>query len=430
MKVNNSGQNHCLPPIKQEEQKLYDYLLQFTETEAPAKVIELFRHLFIRGTSNEDPSLRLALEKIVSSPNAEQEFKFFLNRCCHIIIDHWQLEPYFKQEIPELIAQFEDASPPAGAHSRTSRKIRQLVQNFTKSEQYIKLRRLARLLEQEQNNRTQSKCLGDLIQRYPFLHQHCLLSEDSSQEFKRIVRRIQKKFQWHYELDLSRYVTYRVRLVQTVRSYKAANQKKIPKKLIKPVPNPTLLSDRELDLAIKQYLGKVEKGYSYRDLSQNFLNNLTRSPFYKSFKNDLYEYLILSIDSSFDRHNFQQKLYRYLQNILVDYHSQQLNEFLLIRTCTQLLQFFVDSQIHLEPDLFIHLITHLGETKLIGLLLKIVLLCSKTKPYLEKRFCILFARYESSLQEEVPWLIKSLENWQIASSIHFGSVDLSLFKII
>ncbi|MBE9165989.1 hypothetical protein IQ238_00065 [Pleurocapsales cyanobacterium LEGE 06147] len=427
--MKSSKQNYCLPPTKQEEQKLYDYLLQCTQTEAPAKVIERFRHLFIRGTSNEDPSLRLALEKIVSSPNAEQEFKFFLSRCCHIIIDHWQLQPYLQEEIPELIAQFEYASPPAGAHSRTSRKIRQLVQDFTKSEQYIKLRRLSQLLEKEQNNNT-SKCLGDLIQHYPFLHQHCLLSDNSSYEFKRSVKRIQKKFQRRYELDLSRYVTYRVRLVQTVRSYKAANQTKIPKEAIKSVSNPTLLSDRELDLAIKQYFGKVEKGYSYRDLSQNFLNNLARSTSYKSFKNDLYEYLILSIDSQSDRYQFNQKLYRYLQDILVDYHSQQLNEFLLIRTCTQLFQFLVDSQINLDNDLLINLITHLGETKLIGLLLKIALLCSKTKPYLEKKFCILFARYETSTQEEVPWLIKTLENWQIASSIHFGSVDLSLLKII
>ncbi len=428
--MNNSRGNYYLISNKQEEEKLYDYLLQCAQTEPPAKVIERFRHLFIRGTSNQNPSLRLALEKIVSSPHAEQEFKFFLNRCCYIIIDCWQLQSELKQAIPKLIAQFEDASPPVGAHSRTSRKIRQLVQNFTKSEQCIKLRRLARLLEQEQNNHTQFKCLGDLIQRYPFLHQHCLLSEDSSQEFKRTVRKIQKKWQRRYELDLSRYVTYRVRLVQTVRSYKAANQRKIPKEIIKPFPNPTWLSDRELDLAIKQYLGKVEKGYSYRDLSQNFLNNLARSPDYKSFKKDLYEYLISSVDSLSDGPDLNQKLYRYLQDILIDYHSQKLNEFLLIRTCTQLLQFLVDGQIHLDPDLFISSIGHLGETKLIGLLLKIVLLCSKTKPYLEKRFSILFARYESSPLEEVPWLIKSLENWQIASSIHFGSVDLSLLKII
>lgn len=427
--MNNSWQNHCLPSTQQEEQKLYDYLLQFTQTEAPAKVIELFRHLFIKVTSNENPSLRLALEKIVTSPNAEQEFRFFLNRCCHIIIERWQLQPHLQERIPELIAQFEDASPSVGAHSRTSRKIRQLVRDFTKSEQYIKLRRLTRILEQEQYT-TQSKCLADLIQRYPFLHQHCLLSEDSSQEFKRIVRKKQKKFQRRYELELSRYVTYRVRLVQTVRSYKAANQKKIPKEIITPVSNPTLLSDRELDLAIKQYLGKEEKGYSYRDLSQNFLNNLTRFPSYEDFKNDLYEYLSLSIDFSSERYDFKQKLYLYLENMLVDYHSQKLNEFLLIRTCTQLFQFLVDGQINREPDLFIHLINHLGETKLIGLLLKIVLLCGKTKPYLEKKFGLLFAYYESSNQEEVPWLVKSLENWQIASSIHFGSVDLSLLKII
>jgi hypothetical protein len=103
----------------------------------------------------------------------------------------------------------------------------------------------------------------------------------------------------------------------------------------------------------------------------------------------------------------------------------------MIRTCSGLFKFLVvDSLQFPDRDFYLDLIGNLGETKTVGLLLKIVLLCSKVKPSLEKRFSILFNHYESSHREGVPWLIKSLENLQVAFSIHFGAVDLSLFKII
>ena len=125
--------------------------------------------------------------------------------------------------------------------------------------------------------------------------------------------------------------------LQTINKYKAAKQTKIPKKLIQPVNNPTLLSDRELDRALRHYTG----------------------------------------------------------------HER-----------------------------YIDLITYLGETKTIGLLLKLVLLCSKVKPYLEQRFSILFSHYESVAENEAPWLIKSLENLQVAFSVYFGQADFSLIQII
>ena len=43
---------------------------------------------------------------------------------------------------------------------------------------------------------------------------------------------------------------------------------------------------------------------------------------------------------------------------------------------------------------------------------------------LKKRFGILFSHYESFSSSEVPWLVKALENLQIALSIHYGKVDL------
>jgi hypothetical protein len=76
----------------------------------------------------------------------------------------------------------------------------------------------------------------------------------------------------------------------------------------------------------------------------------------------------------------------------------------------------------------VDLITNMGVTRTVGLLLKVVLLCNKVKPYLEKRFSILFNHYESFAKDGVPWLVKSLESLQVALSVHFGKVDVSCFK--
>lgn len=79
---------------------------------------------------------------------------------------------------------------------------------------------------------------------------------------------------------------------------------------------------------------------------------------------------------------------------------------------------------------FVDLITNLGPTSTTVLLLKLALLSNKVRPHLEKRFSILFNHYESSSEDGVPWLIKSLENLHIALSVHFGSADVSCIQQI
>ena len=436
--VKKTGINNRLRSTKQEQQQIYDHFLDCTKNEDPIQVIERFRYLFIKGTGYQEHNVRLALEKIVEAPNAPSEFPFFLNRCCHIIVNRWQLQPDFKLEIPELVAQLEQALPPGGANARNSRKLRQLVKDFQKTEQYIKLQRLARLIDlsPEARNRKErvevvSNSVGDLIQRYPYLHKHCLLSEDSSAEFEQTVRTIQSELQNNYEQNLSQYIINRVRLKELIRKYKSANRTKIPKKLIQKVDNPTLLSDRELNAALQHYMGKVEGGSTYRELSLNFLTHTSTVRSYKAFKSDLYEYITSGINSEYGKRQFNPKIEAYLQDILPDFHDRELNEFLIMRTYCQLFKLLVvDSKANIDHSLYLNLITYLGETEAISLLLKLVLLCSKVKPYLENRFSILFAHYEEVTEEGVPWLIKSLENLQIAFSIYFGQSDFSLIKII
>jgi hypothetical protein len=416
-----------LRQTSQEEQHLYDRLLYCVQTESPNQIIDRFRRLFIEARDYPDVEIRNALDAIVSAKNAEDNFKLVLNRCCHIAINRWQMQSATQVAIPQLVALFDNTLPPGSVYSRSARRTRQLVNLFKESEQYLTLQRLARVVEcnlnpkLKFNNETQT--VGNLIDRYPYLYEHCLLSEDSSYEHQQTVRQIKTRMQHQFELNLSKYVTYQVRLAQLARA--SENRDRI----IQPVTNPTLLSDRELGAALRQFVGRVQGPYTHRDLAHNFLTHSIQTSSYRAFKDELYEYLLGSFDSKYHKLQVNDKLYDYLKNTLTRYDSQKPSEFLLLRTSSKLLNFLVvDSPQRPDHYIFVDMITNMGATPTVLLLLKIALLCRQVKPHLEKRFSILFNHYEASAGDGVPWLIKSMENAHIALSIHFGSMDLSCLK--
>ncbi len=411
-----------------EEQQLYDHLLYCVQVESCSQLIERFQRLFLDGARYVDPQVWLALEKVIMSKRAEQDFKFVLNRCCHILINRWQMQPQLQKAIPELVALFENPPDPTKVQSRGARRLRLLVQDFTETEQYLTLQRLSRVMsESAEATNNGSKAIGSLIQRYPYLYEHCLLSEDSSYEHQQTVRQIQSRVQRRFELDLSQYVTYQVRRAQAVRTHSLESLDKI----IQPVKNPTLLTERELAASLKQFVGKVQGSYTYRDVAQSFLTHSIQTNSYKAFKDDLYEYLTASIDPEYGKRQFNARLHNHLQSTLPQCDFQKPTEFLMVRTCSHLLNFLVvESPQRPNHFVFVDLITNLGATLTTGLLLKIVLLCRKVKPYLEKRFSILFNHYESVTRDGVPWLVTSLENLNVAFSVHFGAADLSCLNQI
>ncbi|MBE9096909.1 hypothetical protein [Tychonema sp. LEGE 07203] len=415
------------------EQLLYNHWLELVQVEQPAELIDRFRTLFVRGTGYPDRTIADALEKIAASKHAQQEFKYILNRCCHIPINRWQTYPSKQAAIPELIAVFEEAPKIVIGYSRSRsvRSIPQLVHQFTESEQYLALKRLAKVIthsnEDSSNTKTPATlALGNLIPRYPYLYKHCLLSDDSTYEQQKIIKKIQAQKQQQFEIDLSQYVAHQVRKAQTARRQTSLSFGRN----IDPIKNPTLLSDPQLFFALKQFVGKVEGADTYRQLAGRFRANTTTNQSYGSFKDDLYEYLISSVtDDRYGKCQFSEKLYKQLQNTLPHNDDRKLNEFLTIRTCSQLLNFLVvESPARPNHFVFIDLISNLGATQTTGLLLKIVLICGKVKPYLEKRLAILFGHYELSTREGVVWLIEALENLNLALSTNFGKVDVSFVQ--
>ena len=415
---------------QEQEQLLYNHWLELVQVEQPAELISRFRTLFIEGSGYPDRSVADALEKIAASENAQQEFKYILNRCCHILINRWQTYPNKQAAIPELIALFEEPPKILVGYSRSRGRaaLPKLVNQFTESEQYLTLQRLAKVINHSNEDSSNSKtpaslAVGTLIPRYPYLYKHCLLSDDSTYEQQKIIKKIQAQKQQQFEVNLSQYVAHQVRKAQTARRETSITFNRG----IQNINNPTLLSDPELFFALKQFVGKVEGANTYRQLADRFTANASTAGSYRSFKDDLYEYLISSLgDDRYAKRQFNEKLYKQLQKTFPHNDTQKFNEFLMIRTCSQLLNFLVVESIA-RPNhfVFIDLISNLGPTQTTGLLLKIVLICGKVKPYLEKRLAILFGHYEFSTREGVVWLVKALENVNLALTTNFGKVDVS-----
>lgn len=402
-----------------EEQHLYDHLLDCVRTETPDQLLARFRTLFINGTGYCDHQVWQALKKIVESPFVEKDFKFILNRSSYILINHWLMQPKLHDAIPELVALF-DTEVTGQGRSRTTQRLRELVQQFRTTEQYMALKRMAHVVGQppEWAANGGNKPLGTLIRRYPCLYNYNLLTTDSSDEQRRRIRQIKRHVQRQFERDLAQYATFKL-----LAGGLSADQS-LPKNLHSP-KNPTLLSDRHLDRALQQFGGKIDGSNTYRDLAQRFLTYSSHASSYQDFKDDLYEYLVCSIDSKYGSNQFNQRLYSHLQAILPEHDDHQLNDVLLIGTCRKLLNFLVVESSH-QPNhaIFVDLTGNLGITTTIGLLLKIVLICRKVKPYLEKQFAILFKHYEACARDSVIWLIDSLENLNVAFSINFGTLSL------
>jgi hypothetical protein len=314
------------------------------------------------------------------------------------------------------------------SRSRGRAALPKLVNQFTESEQYLTLQRLAKVINHSNEDSSNSKtpatlAVGTLIPRYPYLYKHCLLSDDSTYEQQKIIKKIQAQKQQQFEVNLSQYVAHQVRKAQTARRETSISFNRS----IQNIQNPTLLSDPELFFALKQFVGKVEGADTYRQLADRFTANASTAGSYRSFKDDLYEYLISSVtDDRYGKRQFNEKLYKQLQKTFPHNDAQKFNEFLMIRTCSQLLNFLVvESPARPNHFVFIDLISNLGPTQTTGLLLKIVLICGKVKPYLEKRLAILFGHYEFSTREGVVWLVKALENVNLALTTNFGKVDVS-----
>ncbi|MGB3612375.1 MAG: hypothetical protein WBA10_01185 [Elainellaceae cyanobacterium] len=411
--------------ITADEQLIYNHLLFWIERDSPEQMLFRFKALFIEGFHYSDTAIAKALNKITALPSAPDEFCYIVNRCCHILINRWQSRSQNSTAIIQLIDLFQTIpdAPVAGMWKHHYvRRLRELMRQFVKTEQYFTLRRLAELLRTTGSGHA-SRSLGTLISRYPYLYHHCLISEDSPSEHRRTVRNIQTSAQSNFEIALSKYLTSQVRNA-------TFKDEVTPDRRSRQKLNPTLLSDRALNQAVKHY-GPVVPGRAYRDLAQTFMAQSGYAQTYGAFKTDLYHYLIDGIEPGYGQRQFNYQLSKTLEAIMPESETALVNDFLVVRTCSCLFNFLVvDGPKNPQHFVFVDLFNNIGPVLTMGLLLKLVLLCRRVRPYLERRFSILFNHYETHRRDTVGWLVHALELLNVALAANFGQLDTSLFALL
>lgn len=403
--------------ISPQEQQLYNHLLQCVEVETPRQLIERLRCLFIHGRGYPDADIQKVVEQLAASEIAEQNFPFILNRCCYICINRWQWQPRAQAAIAELVALFD--IPPKQVYCRIAKRLQELVQCFVKTDLYAALQLLAQVMQRpvEAIAYPGNAPLKDLIHRYPYLYDHCLLTTGSAGEQQQVIRQLRTQRQRQFDLDLSKYIIGQIRQSQGMGRFNQATDGVI----ITPAKNPTLLSDLELDVALKQFVGG-----NYRNAAQQFTTYSRTAHSYHEFKDDFYEYLTAAIDPRYGKRYFNDQLYAQLQSILPDQNAEALNHSLIVSTCRKLLNFLVvNNPEQVQHFVLVDLMSNIGVTSTIGLLLKIVLFCGGAKSYLEKLFAILFQHYQKHTTDGVDWLVKALENLNVAFSTNFSGASLS-----
>ncbi|WP_299410492.1 hypothetical protein [Acaryochloris sp. IP29b_bin.148] len=415
-------------------QRVYDHLLACVRTESPQEVLHRFQSLFLGTSGYQEPEIRQAVNAIVKSASKQEEFSLFFNRCCYILVNRWQTQLDCRYAIPNLIELLGQAScmPASLGRTQTTTRLRLLVKQFVKSAHFQRLRRFSDFINPRSATSAQQP-LVTLLQRYPYLYKHCLVSQGDTQEHQQVVHQAQIQTQKRFELELSLYMTDILKrsarqstsIIQTVGQPSTG-------RIIQPVYNPTLLSDSDLRSSLKHFVGKVDARNTHQDLAQHFLRRQgAAQSSYKHFKKDLYEYLVASVDTKFGQCRFNNQLHQCLQEMFPESNDRNMNDFLMVRTCQQVFNFLViESRRQPKHWIFMDLINNIGSTSTISLLLKVVLLCKKVKPYLEKRFALLFSHYETHKQSTVQWLVHCFEKLNLAWCSQFGKFDYSYVSVL
>lgn len=418
-------QQSSLKTVNQEK-IIYNYLREYLTNHSPEETIAEFRCLFIEGIS-QNIAVRKAIEDIVYSKIKREKFFYILNYCFYIIVNRWSYSGD-RIYIGQLLSLFDNLNHTAKYYTRRKQKITILLQEFVNSKHYIELKRITVVFENKITNNDKDTTIANLLPRYTYLYQPLLVREKNIKELTDSIQKLQIERTKSFELKLAQHIIYRTRLIEIAKAQQFSHG---AGKIIRRIPNPTLLSNKDLKVVLKQYIKKIDKKTTLYQLSRKFVASNKQAISYREFKRNLYFYLSYNIEPKNNNYDFSKKLWNLLDCIYYQSDTLPIDDNLTLRTCRKLYQYLLISNTDKNKhDLLIKLISSLGTAQTVMLLIKIVLICPLIKTDLEQRLAILYGCYESKNIEDVTWMVKFLEHFLIAFSIYFGKIDISLAKAI
>lgn len=386
------------PEIDQEV--IYQFFIQHIHQWEPEKVLDEFENIFIHLCCPESPRVDQGINRIVDSKQ-EVIFKNTLKRVCYILINNWYInrKHLFVQKLIDLLEdRKEDDSI---AISPNLHRLGNWLRNFFKSSEYEAIKNCALKSKKDWSHRYTSYLL---VPEY-------INNEQNSKEQKEFARNLSKQLKDKYKFDLAMYVA-RSNSTTTILSEKRSN--------------PTQLGDEVVQL-IKKTIS-AQRVSSYTQQAKLFLRD-TQNLNYAEFKKTLPQYLMLSGSDQFPINKVREKLNKKLDTLYTHYEPRIINKGLIIRTCNRLIETLTTEDNKTPSAIFTLLNSQGNPLTLVIILLKIVLICSSARTYLELCISKLIQQYQDHEEEQCQRLINFLEVLNLVFTIFTENLQFHLVRV-
>ena len=397
------------------QQVIFEHWVDCARHEPASMLLNRFKSLFILGKNYPENFIKESLDEVLMTSTIEEQLPF-LNRCCYILVNRWQMNPNEKSAIVELTTLLKQVQSPGttNRYDRVRKRLRLMVFHYTQSHFFKQLRRVTEFVR-EKGAVSSGTPLISLIDRYPYLYSHCLKANDASKTRLKLIREAQGEAQKQFEIDLSKYI-----------AHTALRGERAPITNEPELKNPTLLTSKDLQKTLKHFVGRSTREGTYREMSSSFRSTLDQRIRFVNFKDNLFDYLTADIDPNYANRKFNYNLRKQLNLISPELHRKPVTDILMTRTYNTMLNHLViESRQAPKHFVFMDLISNIGSTRTIGLLLKLVLLNRSVKNSLERRLGVLFQHYESHQHGGIQWLVRCFEKFNLAFTTHFGKINVS-----
>ncbi len=377
---------------------IYEFFLHGVQTSSPEVVLDGFEQLFFYLLCPRQPEVQRALETILSVETGESCFHSTIQRCCYILINNWLLKR--QQRLIKNLIQRLSNSPDIYQTCLSIQESRLILwlNNFLNSEDYQNLLQCANFDRNNWSSRYQSYLL---VPQY--------LNPRNSREQKEVARNLAKQLKDKYKFDLAMYIT-------RLDSPMGKNHK---------LNNPTQLGDEVINL-IKQTIS-TQRVFNYGTQANLFLQN-TQDFDYQKFKQCLPQYLMFNVSQQYPANILREKIEEKLQSLYRLHDQKIVNKALIIRSCNRLLEFLLIEPGKPPSFLFNLMIRQGSQLTLVILLLKLVLLGSPCRTYLEICIANLVQFYQDHAEFECQGLIQFLEIFNLVFTLFTENIQYFLVK--
>lgn len=391
---------HNLSPAKAQE-IICRFFIEQVKQDSPESVLQSFKDLFIKPTVKINSTPRQALEQIAVLGQKET-FVHTLKRSIYILVNNWNVtrNSHCIHELVQLLSQ--DIAPQK-TDSLTFKRFRLWRNHFVNSQDYEDLKIFV-----SKSDKREKPHWSKRYSSYRLVSQAIDSKKLPEQREAARTRYLQLKEQFKFELAM-----------YTARTPSATSQPYAS-------PNPTALGDEVLQLIETILLHRAPSNYA--SWVRVFLQQ-TQQLSYKSFKQSLIKYLLFSLDDQDLAEAIKTQLSSKLEVLYKDYHEQEWDAHLLLRTCNRVIEYLTTVNQEQPSPLFLSLATQGKTLTLAILLLKIVLLCPQAATHLEWCLAQLLQHYESQSEGECQWLIRFLEVLQVTLVIYTENVRFNLLDM-